>query len=74
MKLFDDSGDRVFSTLLDNLASFEFIWVDVADELAQSFEVLAPRYRLVVVFDKRYGHKTRIIQTGLQDLQDCVSC
>src|ERR1041385_2635722 len=53
VKLLDDGSDRVFFSLLDDFAALEFVWIDVADEFAQRFEMFAPRKCLIVLFDER---------------------
>ena len=58
MKLLDDRGDRVFFRRIDNSTALELVRIDVPDERAQSLEMLAPRGGLIVIFDKRYRHKS----------------
>jgi hypothetical protein len=52
-KLLDNCRDRVFFFRVYYSAALELVWISVADELLQSFEMLAPRERLVILFDKR---------------------
>jgi len=55
-KLLDDRGDRVVFFRVDHTAALVLVRVSVADKLLQCFEVLAPRERLVILFDKRDRH------------------
>src|ERR1043165_9814359 len=52
-KLFDDGSDRVLFTWLDDVTARELVRINVADQFAQRFEMLAPRDRLIVFFDER---------------------
>src|SRR3989442_591557 len=54
-KLFEDRGDCVLAPGLDDLAALELVRIDVADQCPQSFQVLTPRARLIVLFDEWYG-------------------
>src|SRR4030095_3043985 len=57
-ELLYDCRDSVFSAWFNDLAAFEFVWIDVAYHMSQSFQVLATRSCLIVFFKKRKGHKS----------------
>src|SRR5437870_13084797 len=40
-----------------DVAAFEFVWIDIADERAQSVQMLAPCDSLIVLFDKWNRHR-----------------
>src|SRR3989442_5943162 len=50
-KLFNDVRNSIFTSRGDDLAAHELVWIDVADQLAQSIEMLLSRARLIVVGD-----------------------
>jgi hypothetical protein len=58
-KLFNHGGDCVIATGFYDLASFEFIGIDIPYELAQSSQMLMSRSRLIVLFDEWYGQRYR---------------
>ncbi len=54
-KFFDNGGDGVFAAR--HTAALELVGIDVADQRAQSFQVLAARARLVIIFYEWSAHK-----------------
>ena len=58
-KLLDDRGDRVLFFRIDDATALEFVWINIANELAQRVEMLASRECLIVFFDEGYRHKKR---------------
>ena len=56
-KRFDNRGNRIFMrSSFRDIASFEFIWIDVAHKRAQRFKMRAARDCLIVFFEKRHRH------------------
>src|SRR5205814_7460943 len=53
-----DRSDRIFAgRRLSDVAALKLVWVDVAHQTAQSFEMLVPRADLIVLFNERDSHK-----------------
>ena len=56
----DDRGDAVFTrSRAGDIATLELVWIDVTNERSQSFQMLAPRRSLIVLFNERDRHNRK---------------